>query len=109
MEVSLRASTGLADFWADDDGSCPWVVTVVGGEHRFHPGWLDHAQYVAERLDVDVVALNDLTPQAQAGVRSTVHLVRGEFYRQGPRDWRRRAIVAGSYGAALGSVVELVP
>lgn len=37
----------------------PWLF-VVGDDVRFHSGWLDHAQHVAEILEADVVGTNDL-------------------------------------------------
>lgn len=120
MSISLWASTGLADLESitDDEigrssaihGEPPWtwLVFLGDGAYRFHPGWFDHACHVAERLDLDVVALNDLTPSAMTGFGSSVLMVRSSHYAVDPTTWLRRAVAEGRYGVSLGSVVELL-
>lgn len=104
---SLHASTGLALWYPDGNDDTPWIV-YARSEHRFRAGWLDHAQLVAAEFHADVVALNDLSPEALAGQGSSVYMVSREFLGEGSlSDAICRAIRRGTFAMAMGSVVEL--
>lgn len=106
--TSLHASTGLA-LWHPDGGSdAPWVVFARSG-HRFHAGWLDHAQHVAAELGAYVVALNDLSPGALAGRGSSVYMVSRAYLdeRGSLEEAITGAIRGGTFAISMGSVVEL--
>jgi hypothetical protein len=107
-------------------GGAPWLF-LVGDDVRFHPGWLDHAQTVANLYQADVVGTNDLgSPRVMSGEHAT-HMLIGRDYidRQGA-SWDGPGIVChegyshwfvddeivwaakqrGTWAMALGSRVE---
>lgn len=66
----------------------PWLF-LVGDDVRFHPGWLDHAQAVANRGQfVDVVGTNDLVnPRVTAGQHATHMLIRRSYIDEHGASW----------------------
>jgi hypothetical protein len=87
-EVSLRASTGLRV-----DADADWVL-VTGGRARFHPGWFDHATFVASLYGAKVV---------QCGSH---HLVDTGWRLDHPDDWLAKAKADGVFQFAAAAVVE---
>jgi hypothetical protein len=104
----------------------PWLF-LVGDDVKFHAGWLDHAQHVADVLAADVVGTNDLgNPRVLAGEHGTHLLVRRSYVDEVGASWDGPAVVAhegylhwfvddeivvaakrrGVWQMALGSVVE---
>lgn len=104
----------------------PWLF-LTGDDVRFHAGWLDHAQHVADALQADVVGTNDLAnPRVLAGDHGTHLLVRRSYVDQVGASWDGPGVVAceayhhwyvddeivtaakqrGVWQCALGSVVE---
>jgi GT2 family glycosyltransferase len=103
-----------------------WVF-IVGDDVRFHPGWLDHAQYVARTMGASVVGTNDLgTQQVQAGEHATHLLISRDYIEQHGASWDGPGVIAHegyhhwfvdneivtaakarqTWAMALGSVVE---
>jgi hypothetical protein len=57
----------------------PWIF-IVGDDVGFHPGWLDHAQFVGKAFEGDVVGTNDLSnPRVMRGDHAT-HLLMHRRY-----------------------------
>lgn len=55
-------------------------VFLVGSDVRFHPGWLDHAQYVASLTSASVIGTNDLgNPRVLRGEHATHMLIRRSY------------------------------
>lgn len=104
----------------------PWLF-LCGDDVKFHAGWLDHAQHVAESLEAHVVGTNDLgNPRVMAGDHATHLLVRRSYVDEVGASWDGPGVVAhegyrhwfvddelvtaakqrGVWQMALGSVVE---
>jgi glycosyltransferase involved in cell wall biosynthesis len=104
----------------------PWLF-IVGDDVRFHPGWLDHAQHIANLHNVDVIATNDLgNPAVLAGEHATHPLIRRTYIDEqgaswdGPgvvchegyrhwyvdNEWTTVAKQRGTFAPALASIVE---
>lgn len=105
----------------------PWLF-IVGDDVKFHPGWLDHAQHVADVFkEAQVVGTNDFGNQAvMRGEHATHMLIRrsyvdevgaswdgpGVVCHEGYRHWfvDNELVAAASlrrvFQPALGSVVE---
>lgn len=104
----------------------PWLF-LCGDDVKFHAGWLDHAQHVAESLEAHVVGTNDLgNPRVLAGDHATHLLVRRSYVDEVGASWDGPGVVAhegyrhwyvddelvtaakqrGVWQMALGSVVE---
>jgi len=104
----------------------PWLF-ICGDDVKFHPGWLDHAQHVADVLKADVVGTNDLgNPRVMAGEHATHLLIRRSYVDAVGASWDGPGVVAhegyrhwfvddeivtaakqrGVWQMALGSVVE---
>jgi GT2 family glycosyltransferase len=104
----------------------PWLF-LVGDDVRFHPGWLNHAQHVADVFKADVVGTNDWgNERVMRGEHATHMLVRrtyvddlgaswdgpGTVCHEGYRHWFcddelvTAAKMRGTFYSALGSVVE---
>jgi hypothetical protein len=104
----------------------PWVF-VVGDDVRFHPGWLDHAQYVGNTEGVAVVGTNDgANPRVLTGEHATHLLIRRSYIdevgasldgpglvcHEGYRHWYvddeivSAAKLRGQWGMALAAMVE---
>ena len=104
----------------------PWLF-LTGDDVKFHPGWLDHAQHVADILKADVVGTNDLgNARVMAGDHATHMLIRRSYVdevgaswdgpgvatHEGYRHWYvdnelvDAAKMRGVWQMALGSVVE---
>jgi len=106
--------------------TAPWVQ-VVGDDVRFHPGWLDHQQWVAKLYGGKVVGSNDLANQrVMRGEHATHWMIArdyidevgaswdgpGKIAHEGYRHWFcDDEIVAaakqrGVFQPALGAVIE---
>ena len=104
----------------------PWLF-IVGSDVQFRPGWLDHAQYVADTTGGSVIGTNDLgNPAVMAGHHATHMLIRrsyvdeqggswdppGTVCHEGYRHWyvdNELVTVAkqrGVWQMAIGSIVE---
>lgn len=108
----------------------PWLF-LCGDDVTFHPGWLNHAQHVADALGginpVHVVGTNDLgNPRVLAGEHATHFLIRRSYVDEVGASWDGPGVVAhpgyrhwyvddeivtaakqrGVWQMALGSVVE---
>jgi glycosyltransferase involved in cell wall biosynthesis len=104
----------------------PWVF-VVGDDVRFHPGWLDHAQYVGNTEGVAVVGTNDgANPRVLTGEHATHLLIRRSYIdevgasldgpglvcHEGYRHWYvddeivSAAKLRGQWGMSLAAMVE---
>lgn len=71
----------------------PWLL-VVGDDVRFHPGWLDHAQAMADDQH-HVVGTNDLAnPRVTAGHHATHLLIRRTYVDQQGASWDGPGVVA---------------
>ena len=66
----------------------PWLF-VTGDDVRFHPGWLDHAQAVANTgRGVEVVGTNDLgNPRVLRGEHATHMLIRRSYVDEHGASW----------------------
>lgn len=103
----------------------PWIF-MVGDDVRFHPGWLDHAQFIAGDT-YHVVGTNDLgNPKVMAGDHATHILIRRSYVDEVGAGWDGPKVVAhegyrhwfvddeivtaarqrGVWAMALASVVE---
>jgi hypothetical protein len=59
----------------------PWVF-LTGDDVKFHPGWLDHAQFVAKANRADVVGTNDLgNPRVTSGEHAVHMMIRRSLHR----------------------------
>jgi hypothetical protein len=104
----------------------PWLL-LTGDDVTFHPGWLDHAQYVGDNLEASVVGTNDLgNPRVTAGDHSCHPLIRRAYVDRMGASWDGPGVVAhegyrhwyvddeivtaarqrGVWQMALGSIVE---
>lgn len=104
----------------------PWLF-LTGDDVKFHPGWLDHAQHVADVLGASVVGTQDLgNPRVLAGDHATHLLVRRSYVDEVGASWGGPGVVAhegyrhnfvdnemvdaakarGVWQMAMGSVVE---
>jgi glycosyltransferase involved in cell wall biosynthesis len=104
----------------------PWLF-LTGDDVSFKPGWLDHAQHVADTFKADVVGTNDLgNPRVMAGEHSCHLLIRRSYVDGVGASWEGPGVVAaeayhhwyvddeivtaakqrGVWQMALGSVVE---
>jgi hypothetical protein len=104
----------------------PWLF-LCGDDVKFHAGWLDHAQHVAEMLHADVVGTNDLAnARVMAGEHATHLLVRRSYVDEVGASWDGPGVVThegyrhnfvddeivtaakqrGVWQMSLGSVVE---
>lgn len=104
----------------------PWLF-LTGDDVSFKPGWLDHAQHVADTFKADVVGTNDLgNPRVIAGEHSCHLLIRRSYVDEVGASWEGPGVVAaeayhhwyvddeivtaakqrGVWQMALGSIVE---
>lgn len=104
----------------------PWLF-LTGDDVKFHAGWLDHAQHVADVLEASVVGTNDLgNPRVMSGDHATHLLVRRSYVDEVGASWDGPGVVAhegyrhwyvddelvtaakqrGVWQMSLGSVVE---
>lgn len=104
----------------------PWLF-IVGSDVRFHPGWLDHAQHLANTWQACVVGTNDLgNPRVVAGEHATHLLVARDYVDELGASWDGPGVLAhegyrhwyvddevvevakqrGKWTMALGSIVE---
>ena len=104
----------------------PWIF-LVGDDVHFHPGWLDHLQWVAEKAGAKVVGSNDLgNPAVIAGTHATHMLIDSAYVQDVGASWDGPGIVThdgyrhnfvdneiveaakvrGVWSMALGSLVE---
>ena len=104
----------------------PWVF-ICGDDVKFHPGWLDKAQHVAEIQGVGVVGTNDLgNPRVMLGEHATHILIRRSYIDEQGASWDGPGVVChegyrhwyvddeivtvakmrGEWAMALGSFVE---
>lgn len=104
----------------------PWLF-VCGSDVTFHPGWLSHAQHVADVLQASVVGTNDLAnARVMAGEHATHLLIRRSYVDDVGSSWDGPKVLAhegyrhnfvddeivtaakqrGVWQAALGAVVE---
>lgn len=105
--VTLRASTGLTTVRGSlDEATEPWVV-LANGDEKWRPGWLDHAQHVAESFGVPVVGINNPFDEAcVAGVSATTLLVRRGYLEGAHAVDVPSARERGEFAMALGAVAE---
>ena len=106
--------------------STPWVL-LVGDDVVFHPGWLDHAQFVGNRHQANVVATNDLlNVRVMNGDHATHPMIRTSYIKEQGASWDGPRLVChegyrhwfvddeitwcakqrGTFAAALGAHVE---
>lgn len=118
-----KVNFGYRNGRADDE---PWLF-VTGDDVKFHAGWLDHAQHVADQLKADVVGTNDFgNPRVMAGEHSCHLLIRRSYVDDIGASWDGPKTVAaeayhhwyvddeivtaakqrGVWQMALGSIVE---
>lgn len=72
----------------------PWLF-LVGDDVRFHPGWLDHAQFAAQVTEASVVGTNDLAnPRVLRGEHATHLLVRRTYIDEQGASWDGPGVVA---------------
>jgi hypothetical protein len=104
----------------------PWLF-LAGDDVHFHPGWLDHAQHVANMLHGDVVGTNDLANErVMSGDHATHLLIRRSYVDAVGASWDGPGVVChegyrhnfvddeivtaakqrGVWQMSLGSVVE---
>lgn len=104
----------------------PWLF-ICGSDVTFHPGWLSHAQHVADVLQASVVGTNDLGNQrVMAGEHATHLLIRRSYVDEFGAGWDGPKVLAhegyahnfvddeivtaakqrGVWQMSLGSVVE---
>ena len=108
------------------DVTTPWLF-ITGDDVKFHPGWLDHAQFVAGRYKASVVGTNDLAnPRVMNGEHATHMLIRTDYVNEQGASWDGPGTVChegyrhwfvddeivtvakqrGAWASALGSHVE---
>jgi len=104
----------------------PWLF-ITGDDVRFHPGWLDRAQYVAAATGARVVGTNDLgSERVQRGDHATHILIHRDYVDNVGASWDGPGVVAyegyrhwfvddeivtaakdrGLWAAAVDSIVE---
>lgn len=107
-------------------GESPWMF-LVGDDVRFHAGWLDHAQFVANRSGARVIGTNDMgNPRVLAGEHATHMLIARSYVDELGASWDGPGVVChegyehwfcddemvwaakqrGEWAMALGSRVE---
>ncbi len=65
----------------------PWIF-LVGDDVRFHPGWLDHAQFAAAVTEANVIGTNDLgNPRVVRGEHATHMLIRRSYVDETGASW----------------------
>jgi hypothetical protein len=65
----------------------PWLF-IVGDDVIFRPGWLDHAQHVANTQGAQVVGTNDLgNPRVMAGEHATHMLISRSYVDEQGASW----------------------
>lgn len=65
----------------------PWMF-LVGDDVRFHPGWLDRAQYMAQATGAKVVGVNDLgNERTRKGEHATQVLVARDYVDEQGASW----------------------
>jgi hypothetical protein len=107
-------------------GSEAPYVFMVGDDVIFQPGWLDHAEFVANYYKADVIGTNDMgSPRVICGDHATHLLIRRSYVDEVGASWDGPGIVCHEYGhqfvddeivaaarqrgvwqMALGSIVE---
>jgi glycosyltransferase involved in cell wall biosynthesis len=71
----------------------PWIQ-VVGDDVTFHPGWLDHQQWVADRYGAKVVGSNDLAnPRVIAGEHATHWMIARDYIEDSGASWDGPGVV----------------
>lgn len=106
--------------------NAPWIF-ITGDDVQFHPGWLDHAQFVASEYGAKVVGTNDLgNARVTAGDHATHLLIARDYIDEHGASWDGPGVVChegyrhwfvddeivtaardrGVWGMALGSIVE---
>lgn len=71
----------------------PWVL-LVGDDVRFRAGWLDAAQDIARRYEVDVVGTNDLAnPRVMRGEHATHPMIRRSYVETAGASWDGPGVV----------------
>lgn len=106
--------------------TAPWVQ-VVGDDVRFHPGWLDHQQWIAGLYDGKVIGSNDLAnPRVMRGEHATHWMLSREYVDTVGASWDGPGVVChegykhwfcddeivtaakqrGVFQPALGAVIE---
>lgn len=104
----------------------PWLF-LVGDDVKFHPGWLDQAQHVADVFNADVIGTNDMgNVRVMKGEHATHMLIRRSYVDGAGATWDGAGVLAhegyrhnfiddelvtaakvrGVWQMALGSVVE---
>jgi len=74
-------------------------VFMVGDDVIFQPGWLDHAEFVADYYKADVIGTNDLgSPRVIAGDHATHLLIRRSYVDQVGASWDGPGTVCHEYG-----------
>ena len=102
-------------------------IQFVGDDVTFHPGWLDHQQWIADSYKAKVVGSADLAnPRVMAGEHATHWMVArdyieesgaswdgpGTFAHEGYKHWFvddeivLKAKLEGVFQSALGAVIE---
>lgn len=72
----------------------PWLF-LTGDDVRFHPGWLDHAQFVAKSERKSVVGTNDMAnPRVMNGEHAVHWLISREYVNQVGASWDGPGIIA---------------
>jgi hypothetical protein len=72
---------------SDTPDATPWVF-IVGDDVGFHPGWLDHAQFVGKAFEGDVVGTNDLgNPRVTRGDHATHLLIHRRYIDEHGGSW----------------------
>lgn len=71
----------------------PWLF-LVGDDVRFHPGWWDHVQHVANRYDASVVGTNDLgSTRVRAGEHATHMAISRDYVANVGASWDGPGVV----------------
>jgi GT2 family glycosyltransferase len=77
--------------FADEE---PWML-FVGDDVRFHPGWLDHVQWIANKYHRDFVATNDMAnPRVINGDHATHPVIRRSYIDEHGASWDGPGTVA---------------
>jgi hypothetical protein len=72
----------------------PWVF-ITGDDVQFHPGWLDHAQWVADQSECAVIGTNDLgNPRVIDGKHGTHLLIRRDYIDREGASWDGPGVLA---------------
>jgi glycosyltransferase involved in cell wall biosynthesis len=71
----------------------PWLL-LVGDDVRFHPGWLDHAEYASAASGCQVIGCNDLgNPRVMRGEHATHMIIAREYVDRHGASWDGPGIV----------------